>query len=158
MLDPAVATDEEFLEIPFDPLHAQQPRHLLLHPLVDGFGIVAVDVRFAQDGEGDSVVDLAKLLNGVIGAWILVTELIAGEAEDDEGVGPVGGCHGFVEFLQPLELRSEAAFRGRVYDQHDFVFQLGQRVGFAFLYLSPSEDVRLADGREVIWGLRAVDV
>ena len=37
-----------------------------------------------------------------------------------------------VERLEPFELRREAAFRGRVDDQDDFVLEGGERVGLAF--------------------------
>lgn len=67
----------------------------------------------------------------------------------------MGGGHGFVEFLQPLKLRGEAALGGRVDDEHDFVLEVGERVGFAFLCLWPSEDVGLADERGMAWGYNA---
>ena len=38
-----------------------------------------------------------------------------------------------VEFLEPFELRREAAFGGGVDDQDDFVFEVGEGVGLAFL-------------------------
>lgn len=38
----------------------------------------------------------------------------------------------FVELLETLELRREAAFGGRVDDQDDFVLEGGERVGLAF--------------------------
>lgn len=141
LLNLAVATDEEFLEIPLYPLQPQHPGHLLLHPFVNGLGLVAVHISFAQDGKGDPVIDLAELLDCVVGAGILFIELIAGKAEDDEGVGPVSGRHGLVEFLQPFELRGEATFGGCVDDEHDFVFEIGERVGLAVLCLLASEDV-----------------
>ena len=64
---------------------------------------------------------------------ILVHELVAGEAEDDEVVGMI-----FFDFLvegfEAFELRGEAAFGGGVYDEDDFVFEGGERVGLAFLW------------------------
>jgi len=42
--------------------------------------LVAVDVRLAEDGERDAVVELAELLNGVVVARVLVAELVARKA------------------------------------------------------------------------------
>ena len=39
----------------------------------------------------------------------------------------------FVELLETFELRCEAAFGGGVDDQDDFVFEVGERKGLAFL-------------------------
>ena len=65
---------------------------------------------------------------------ILVHELVAGEAEDDEIVG-VLFFDFLVEFFKTFELRGEAAFGSGVYDEDDFVFEGGKRVGLAFLYV-----------------------
>ena len=59
--------------------------------------------------------------------------MIAGEAEDDELV-PVRGFDFLVKGFEAFELRGEAAFRGCVDDEDDFVFELGQVVGLVFLY------------------------
>ncbi len=57
--------------------------------------------------------------------------MVAGDAEDFEGVG-VGGFEFFVEGFETLELGGEAAFGGGVDDEDDFVFEVGEGVGFAF--------------------------
>lgn len=59
-------------------------------------------------------------------------ELVAGEAQDNEVVRVVR-LDFLVEFLEAFELRREAAFGGGVDDQDDFVLEVGERVGFAFL-------------------------
>ena len=63
---------------------------------------------------------------------ILVHELVAGEAEDDEVVG-VFFYDFLVEVFEAFELRGKAAFGGGVYDEDDFVLEGGKRVGFASL-------------------------
>ncbi len=63
---------------------------------------------------------------------ILVHELVAGEAEDDEVVG-VFFFDFLVEAFEAFELGGEAAFGGGVYYEDDFVFERGKRVGLAFL-------------------------
>lgn len=79
-LDLAVTADEELLEVPLDTLDAQDTGLLVLQPVPDGLGLVAVDVDLAQDGKTDTVVDLAKLLNLVVAARVLAGKLVAGEA------------------------------------------------------------------------------
>ena len=55
---------------------------------------------------------------------ILVHELVAGEAEDDEVIG-ILLFNFLVEGFKAFELRGEAAFGGGVYDEDDFVFEGG---------------------------------
>lgn len=98
LLDLAVAANEEFFKIPLNPLNAEQARFLQFHPLVQRLRLVAVYFRLAQHGESDAIVDLAELLDRVIVARVLRVELVAGHAEDDEGVAVRGG-DGLVEFL-----------------------------------------------------------
>ena len=63
---------------------------------------------------------------------ILVHELVAGETEDDEVIG-VLFFNLLVKLFEAFKLRREAAFGGGVYDEDDFVFEGGERVGLAFL-------------------------
>lgn len=73
-------------------------------------------------------------MDGVVVARVLVHELVAGEAEDDELVFVFGlGVDGFVEGFEALELRGEAALGGGVDDEDDFVFEGGEGVGLALL-------------------------
>ena len=90
-------------------------------------------INLAQHGEANTIVQLAKLLDLVIGAWVLATELIAGETDDFKVVG-VRGFEVFVEFLKAGELGREAAFRGRVYDEDDFVLEVREGIGVAFFW------------------------
>jgi hypothetical protein len=90
-------------------------------------------VDFAQDGERDAVVQLAELLDLVVAAGVLATELVAREADDLELV-TVLALDLLVELLQPGELRCETAFRGGVDDEDDLAVKLGQRVVGAALW------------------------
>lgn len=117
-LDLAVAADEELLKVPLDHLDAHDAGLLVLEPLVEGVGIVAVHVDLAQDREGDAVVDLTEGLDLIIGAWVLAAELVAGEADDDEVIG-VLLLDVLVELLQAGELGGEAALGCGVHDQDD---------------------------------------
>jgi len=72
-------------------------------------------------------------LDRVVVAGVLLHELVAGEAEDDEAVGVRGG-DGFVEGFEGGELGCEAAFAGGVDDEDDFAFEGGEGVGLAFFW------------------------
>lgn len=89
-LDLAVLADEELLKVPLDALQTHEAGLLLLHPLVDRLGLVAVDFGLAEDLVGDLVADDAEVLDLFVGAGVLTAELVAGEGEDLEVVG-VGG-------------------------------------------------------------------
>jgi hypothetical protein len=89
LLDLAIFPDEEFLKVPLDPLKTHETGLALLHPFPDGLGFRAVDVGLAQNREGNTVVELTEGLDVVVVARVLVTELVAGEADDLE-VGVVG--------------------------------------------------------------------
>lgn len=52
----AVLANKELLKVPLYALETHETGLLLLHPLEDGLGLVAVDFGFAQHGEGDAVV------------------------------------------------------------------------------------------------------
>ena len=110
-----ILAHQKFLKVPLDPLEPEQARHLRLHPLVHRLRLISVHVRLAQHGERDPVVGQAEGLDGVVVAGVLLHELVAGEAQDDELVR-VGGFDFLVEGLEAFELGGEAAFGGRVDD------------------------------------------
>jgi len=86
----AVLANQEFLKVPLDALQAHEAGLLLLHPLPNGLGRLAVDLSLAEDLVGDFVADDAEVLDFLVGARVLAVELVAGEGEDFEVVG-VGG-------------------------------------------------------------------
>lgn len=144
----SIPPDQKLLKVPLDHLQPHQPRLLLLQPLEHGLGLGAVDVDLAQHGETHAVVELAEFLDLVVGPRVLAAELVAGEAEDGEVVW-VLRRNVLVELLEPRELRGEAAFGGRVYDEDDFAFVGGEGVLFALFW---------EGGREVLvgrWGKEA---
>ena len=126
-----VLAHQEFLKIPLDPLEPKHARNLRLHPLVHGLGLVAVHVRLAQHRERNPVVGQAEGLDGVVVAGVLLHELVAGEAQDDEVIGVVG-LDLFVELLEAFELGGESTFGGGINYQYDFVFEVGKWVWSTF--------------------------
>ena len=70
-------------------------------------------------------------MDGVVVSRVLVHELVAGDADDFEGVR-VRGFELFVEGFETFELRGEAAFGGGVDDEDDFVAEVRKGVGLAF--------------------------
>ena len=62
----------------------------------------------------------------------MATELVAGEAEDDEIIA-VFFFDALVKFLEAFILGREAAFGGRVDNEDDFAFVFGERDRLAFL-------------------------
>ena len=128
----SIPTNQELLKVPLHALHAHQPRLLALDVLPQRIGIIAIDLRLAEDGERDAVVDLAELLDLVVGCGLLAAELVAGEAEDDEFAG-VRGFDLLVEGFESAVLGGEAALGGGVDDEEDFAGVGGEGCGFALL-------------------------
>lgn len=124
-LDLTVTTDKELLKVPLDELHAEEAGSLALEPLVERGSAVAVDLDLLHDGEADTVVDLAEVLDLVIAAGLLGTKLVAGEAEDREVVA-VLLLEALVEALEAGVLRSEAALGGSVDNQNDLALVVGK--------------------------------
>lgn len=124
-LDLSIATDEELLKVPLDALEAEKTGLLVLEPGPEGVGVVAVDLSLLHDGEAHAVVELAELLDVIVGTRLLTTELVAGETEDDKvlrvlalEVGP--------ELLEAGVLRGEAALGGSVDDEDDLALVVGE--------------------------------
>jgi hypothetical protein len=124
-LDLSVTTDEELLKVPLDTLEAEKTGLLVLEPGPEGVGAVAIDVGLLHDREAHAVVELAELLDVIVGAGLLAAELVAREAEDDKvirvlalEVGP--------ELLKTGVLRGEAALGGSVDDEDDFALIVGK--------------------------------
>lgn len=78
-----------------------------------------------HDGEGHAVVELAELLNVIVGAGLLAAELIAGEAEDDKVIGVLALEVG-PELLKTGVLRGEAALGGSVDNEDDLALVVGE--------------------------------
>lgn len=52
------------------------------------------------------------------------------------------GLDGLVEVFEAFELRRESAFRGRVHDEDDFAFEVGEGVGLALFCRAADRLVR----------------
>ena len=126
-----IPTHKKLLKIPLHPLHPHQAGLLRLQPRPHRRRPITVHIRLSENGERDAVVDGAEGLDVVVCAGVLAAELVAGEAEDGEGVW-VGGCDGLVEFFEGGELRGEAALGGGVDNEDDFAFEGGEGEGGAF--------------------------
>ena len=109
-----ITVDQHLLEVPLHPFQPEQTGFGSLHPLPNGLRLLTVDIRLTQHRECDAVVDLAEVLDLVVRSGILIAELVRGEAEDDEGLGPVFLCDALVQCLQAGVLGGEAALAGGV--------------------------------------------
>ena len=87
---------------------------------IDGMRALTVDVDFLHQREGHAVVEAAELGDFLVGAWLLVGELVAGEADDDQTLVLVLLIEGF----QAVVLRRETALRGGVDNHQDLAFIL----------------------------------
>src|SRR5215467_985904 len=115
--DLAFAIDEELGEVPFDRLQPEQPGLFLFQILVQWSGVAAIDLDLGKHGKAHAVVQFAERLDFLVRAGLLRTELVAWKAEHLE----TAIVHFFVQRLESLVLRSEAALAGDVDDEHDLV-------------------------------------
>ena len=97
-------------------------------------------INFPQHRKANPVIQLAKLLDLIVAAGVLAAELVAREADNFKVVG-VLRLEVLVEFLEPRELRGEAAFGGRVDDEDGFALEGGEVVGCAFFWMIVSLSV-----------------
>ena len=79
------------------------------------------------EGEGGAVGGGAEGLDFLQGAGLLGAEVVAGEAEHDQALGPVG----LLQLLQAGVLAGEAAAAGHIHDQQHLARQLAQALGRA---------------------------
>lgn len=124
-LDLSITSNKELLKVPLDALEAQETRLLVLEPGPKRVGVVAVDLGLLHDGECHAVVELAELLDVVVGAGLLATELVAGEAENDKVLGVLLLELG-PELLETSILGSEAALGGCVDNEDDLALVVAE--------------------------------
>ena len=101
---------------------------LFLQELIQWFGIVAVYFYFLKAWKFCSEVQLAELVNALVGSGSLLAKLVAGKVQDLEALTMVL----FVQFLQFFILRCKTALCGSVHDEQHFVGVLFQRNVLAF--------------------------
>lgn len=127
--DVSVLVNQELLKIPLDASEAEQTGLLLLEVDVDGVGIVTVDVDLLENGEGDTVVELAERRDLISRSGLLATKLVAREADDGESLILVL----LVDLLEALVLGSEATLGGDVHNENDLALKLLEGEGLSVL-------------------------
>jgi hypothetical protein len=88
-----ILANQELLKVPLDALQTHEPGLLVLHPRPHGLfrsAGFAVHFDFAEHFVGHFVAEDAEVLDFFVGAWVLATELVAGEGEDFEVFGVRG--------------------------------------------------------------------
>lgn len=126
LLDLPILANQKLLKVPRHLV--DEPKHLgflRCEPLVQRNRTLPIDIDLAHDGERDAVVDLAELLDLVVGARLLARKLVAGEAEDDEVVAVLLADRG-VQLLEARVLARQTAVGGRVDDEDDLAFVVGE--------------------------------
>ena len=95
---------------------------LCLQIFEDGFGSWTIDITLFHNLEGYAVVQLAELLNLTVRTGVLLLELVAGEADNDQSLVLVF----LVQFLQSCKLRSETTLAGCVDNQQYLTLELSE--------------------------------
>lgn len=148
-----ISSDQELFEIPLDPLQPHDSRFLTLHPFPHGLGRTPIHIRLPQHGEGNAVIHLAELLDGIVVTGILPGKLITREPEDDEVVLVWCRLDLFPQGFETFKLRGEAALRGGVDNEDDFALMLGEGV-IAALLVFGGEFVKVGCGGHGLVGAR----
>ena len=78
----SIAVDEELGEVPADVRLAVRVGLRFFQELVQGMGIVPVDLDFREEGKGDIVFGTAEGLDLACRARFLAVELVAGKAQN----------------------------------------------------------------------------
>jgi hypothetical protein len=88
-----------------------------LQELEERVSIRTVDLYLLEAGELGTEVQLAELMDRVIGARSLLSELIAREVEDDKMLRTIL----LIELFEFIILRCKAALGGSVHDKHNLI-------------------------------------
>src|ERR1017187_4879841 len=119
--DSSLLVHEELGEVPLDGV-TEDAALLALEKLVQRMSAVAVHFDFGEQGKVNAIVKLAKRLDVVVVAGLLVAELVAGKAEDFESEVVIFR----VNLLQALVLGRESALAGGVDDEQDLALVGGE--------------------------------
>src|SRR5690606_1661634 len=103
----------ELGKVPLDPLRTEDALGLVLEPAVERVRALAVDLYLGEQREGDLIPRVAEGLNFCLVPRLLLAELVAREAQDDEPPR----AEAAMELLEALILGREAAARRDVHDQ-----------------------------------------
>ena len=90
--------------------------------LKNGFSGCAIHINLFHDLERHPIVQLTELLDLAIITGILLLELVAGKANDDQSSVLIL----LVQFLQSCKLGSETALAGCINNQQHLAFKLGE--------------------------------
>ena len=104
---------------------------LLFKHLKERFSIVAIDFYLLETWELCAEVELTELMDALVCAWCLLSELVAGEVEDLETLG----VKFLVELLEFVVLRGETTLCGGIHDEQHFVGVLLEGYVLAFSVL-----------------------
>src|ERR1700722_20086977 len=116
----ALAVYEEFCEVPFDGLGAEDAVLLALQEPVQRMSGWPVHVDLGEHWKAHAVVFLAKRANLIGRAGLLLTELVAGKSQHIEPAILVVA----IELLEPRVLRRESALARRVHDHQNAALEL----------------------------------
>src|ERR1019366_1128405 len=119
--DSSLSVHQELGEVPLDAI-AQQAALFALQELEDWMRVVAIDLDLREQREVHAVIELTEGLDLVIGARLLMAELIAGKAKHLQAAVFVLG----VKRLQAFVLRREPALAGGVDDQQDLALVIAE--------------------------------
>jgi len=104
---------------------------LFLEHLEEGFGIVTVNLHLLETRELGAKVELAELMDALVGAGCLLSELVTWEVEDFETVSMIF----LIELLKFVVLRGETTLCGGIHDEQHFIGVLLEGYVLAFSVL-----------------------
>lgn len=123
----AVGGKQEFGEVPFDALAAQQPGRAALQLVKQRMRFRAVNRYLGEQRKTDAVVETAEAGDLLRVARLLRAELVAGKAHHHQAAVAIVAP----QIFQPAVLRGKAAFAGGVHHQIGARREVAQGFGFA---------------------------
>src|SRR5579863_7931358 len=119
--------DRKLGEVPFDIATELRIRFRAREVREEWIDARPFDFHLGQHVELYAVAGGAKGMDLVVRAWLLRAELVGWEAKDGQSLGAVL----FVQLLEAVVLRCEAALRRDIDDEKHFALVVGQRLGLA---------------------------
>ncbi len=117
-----LAIDEELRKIPLNAFGTEQSGLRILQITVQRMRRSTVDIDLGKHWERHAIIEAAKIPDFLFVAWLLASELIAGEAEDDKSLILVF----FVNRFQSGILRREPAFAGDIDNQQHLAAKIAE--------------------------------
>src|SRR5664279_2940907 len=144
--DASLLVHQELGEVPLDGV-AKDSTFFAFKELVQRMCAVTVDLDLREHRKVDAVIGFAKRLDLVVAGGLLVTELVAGKAQDLKSAVVILG----VEILQSLVLRGESALAGGV----DYEQDLARVGGEGLVGTVVQFGGEIVDGHDAFRGARA---